>query len=158
LLLLLSFIIDLLYESNIFFQCKGPQRLGPLGPGLMGLAVNPPLGKRVEALRVQPTPLFLCATRGILVYKFNEKVVGSLIYPITTKPYGPSNRDFVDVLRLKHKWSSHGHDALTSVVSCYRCIYIFIAFIQSDTIPRKLSPKSKLALRRTSALIQVSAQ
>ena len=45
----LSFIIEIfiVQKQQYFFivqgNFKGPQRLGPLGPGLVGLAVNPPL-------------------------------------------------------------------------------------------------------------------
>ena len=63
----LSFIIEIfiVQKQQYFFTVqgnfKGPQRLGPLGPGLVGLAVNPPLpGLGLDPAEISASISHLC--------------------------------------------------------------------------------------------------
>ena len=71
LFLLLSFIIEIfiVQKQQYFFTVqgnfKGPQRLGPLGPGLVGLAVNLPLRTAAQLIKRNTQKLLLSEIRTL---------------------------------------------------------------------------------------------
>ena len=54
-IIIINYDLFIVQKQHNFFQFTGPQRLGPLVPGLVGLAVNPPLNRIEQYTAVNET-------------------------------------------------------------------------------------------------------